>query len=518
MLDLIYVGNISEDNIISSEKGELHKCLGGSPIYSSYASKCVSNNLRIGIIGNACIKYKNKLETNGIKFLGNVVETNTEFYINEVTNECFGRNYNMVSYESSKKIETQHLHVSFRKGINIEQILNNQMISYNTLSIDVMIHSVKEMIPIIVKYLEKINIIFCNMDEYRIIKEYLNNKIKIVITNNSKPILFMENGKAFIQEIEKVDNIVSVTGAGDSFIGGFLGEFVMSKNLKNAIQKGVTTSRQSILGYGPLIECKVDIENNGNAIKEIPKKIVVIGNSCAGKSTFVKYYKELFDIYEEIDDIEPLKEIFKLDDMVRENISNLYTIEKDVKYCFDIVEEYKRDISNINFYTKKAIDGDGHIILRPILWDKILKYSLNKCEYDNLIIQFARGRDENYEKEYNQNVYLKNLLAIDEKICLDSNTIIINLQADLEKRIIRNEERRLNGGHYVEENTMKQIYAKDIFEFLTDNEFSFLFLNSKRILVYNLNNNEIYERNELQRYMRDEIIKIIKYYNKYKED
>lgn len=237
MLDLIYVGNISEDNIISKEKGKLYKCFGGSTIYSSYASKCVSNNLSIGIIGNACIKYKNELEANGIKFLGNIVETNTEFYINEVTNECFGKNYNMVSYESSKKIKTQHLHVSFRKGINIDQILNNQLISYKTLSIDVMIHSVKEMIPIIVKYLEKINIIFCNIDEYRIIKKYLNNKIKIVITNNSKPILFMENGKAFIQEIEKVDNIVSVTGAGDSFIGGFLGEFVLKKILKKLYKK-----------------------------------------------------------------------------------------------------------------------------------------------------------------------------------------------------------------------------------------------------------------------------------------
>ena len=221
MLNLIYVGNISEDNIISDERGKLHKCLGGSTVYSSHASKCVSNKLRIGIIGNTCINYKNKLEANGIEFLGNVVETNTEFYINEVTNECLGRNYNMVSCENSKKIETQHLHVSFRKGINIEQILNNQLISYNTLSIDVMIHSVKEMIPVILKYLEKINIIFCNMDEYKIIKEYLNDKIKIVVTNNSNPILFMENGKVFIQEIEKMDNVVSTTGAGDSFVGGF---------------------------------------------------------------------------------------------------------------------------------------------------------------------------------------------------------------------------------------------------------------------------------------------------------
>ena len=65
---------------------------------------------------------------------------------------------------------------------------------------------------------------------------------------------------------------------------------------------------------------------------------------------------------------------------------------------------------------------------------------------------------------------------------------------------------------------MKQVYAKDIFEFLTDNEVSFLNLEGKRILVYNLNNNKIYEKNELQRYMRDEIINIIKYYNKHKED
>lgn len=518
MLDLIYVGNISEDSIISNEKGELHKCFGGSTIYSSYASKCVSSNLKIGVIGNACIKYKNELEANGIKFLGKIMENNTQFYINEVTNECFGTNYNMVSYEGSEKIVTQHLHVSFRKGINVEQILNNQLILYNTLSIDVMIHSVKEMIPIIIKYLKKIDIIFCNMDEYQIIKEYINNKIKVVITNNSKPIVLIENEKIFIQKIENVDNIVSVTGAGDSFIGGFLGEFLLSNNLKKAIQMGMKTSQKSILQYGPLKECEVEINNTKNTIKEIPRKIIVIGNSCAGKSTFVKYYKALFDIYTEIDDIEPLKEVFKLDDMIRENTFNLYTIEKDIQYCFDIVEEYKSDITHINFYTKKAIVGDGHIILRPVLWDKILKYSLNKYKGNNVIIQFARGKDETYEKEYNQNVYLRNLLTIDEKICLDSKTIIINLQADLEKRLIRNEERKLNGGHYVEEETMKKIYEKDIFEFSIDNGVSFLSLNGKKILVYNLNNNVIYDKNELQQYMKNEIINIIRYYNKYMED
>lgn len=54
--------------------------------------------------------------------------------------------------------------------MNIQNILENELLNYNHLSVDVMIHSVTDFIPIIEKYASKIEILFCNINEYNIIK------------------------------------------------------------------------------------------------------------------------------------------------------------------------------------------------------------------------------------------------------------------------------------------------------------------------------------------------------------
>ena len=171
MWDLIFVGNISEDNIIINASNKSNKCIGGSAVYSSFASRISNEFLKIGIIGKCNGKYKNIIEQNKIDFLGKIVVDNTIFYIDEIKNTCEGENYNNVCYENSKKVKTRHLHISFRKGISVEQIIENELIEYDSLSVDVMIYSVNFFIPVLKKYSNKIDILFCNMDEYIMIKE-----------------------------------------------------------------------------------------------------------------------------------------------------------------------------------------------------------------------------------------------------------------------------------------------------------------------------------------------------------
>ena len=251
-------------------------------------------------------------------------------------------------------------------------------------------------------------------------------------------------------------------------------------------------------------------------VYEMPKKVIVIGNSCAGKTTFVNMYRSIFDIYDEIDDIKPLTEVFMLDDLIRKNDMNLENI--DVKYCKDILKEYVLEKNHINFYTKLSEKGQGHVILRPVLWEKIVEYSLNACNSDKFIIQLARGKDESYDDMEKTNAYEKAFQIMDDKKKLGKDTIIVNLKADLKRRIDRNEQRKRNGGHYVDFNTMNTVYAHDIFQYDTDKGRDFYDMNGRKLLVYNIENNNILDENDLKVFMSNNIINMIKYYNKFKED
>lgn len=509
MKDIIYVGNISKDTIINDENS--NNSLGGSAIYSSFASKSLNSNLKIGIIGNADENTVKKINSNGIDFLGNKVKNMTEFLIDESNKKCIGKNYTDVEY-TGEKIKTNHLHISFRKGVDIDSIFSENKIQYNTLSADIMIYSINYIMPYLKKYSSKIDILFCNLDEYKIIKEKIKYIKNICITNEDKPVIILNKNENYTEYIKSVKNIQSTTGAGDSFIGGFLAEYVKSHDLKESLKNGVEIARKSITEIGPITE-KYKTTNN-NEIYTLPQTVIVIGNSCAGKSTFINYFNNNFEIYDNIDDLNPLLEVFNIDDELREKNDFM----ENVKYANDIVEEYKKSLNNIKFYTQKAKNGNGHDIIRPELWDKILLYATKNNTKGNIIIQFARGNDKLYEEELKRNPYDYGLKNIIENVKNKEQCIIINLKADLNERIKRNECRKNEGGHFVSEDTMKNVYKNDIFKYETKNNFKIKNINNVNIPVFILNNRNIENLEKRKSFYNKQIKKIIKMYNKYKEE
>ena len=85
-----------------------------------------------------------------------------------------------------------------------------------------MIHSIEDMIPYIVKYKDKIKYLFCNMKEYASIKEQVKSIPYKIITNEDKPIVVITPTENLSFPVQKKSKIISSTGAGDTFIGGFL--------------------------------------------------------------------------------------------------------------------------------------------------------------------------------------------------------------------------------------------------------------------------------------------------------
>ena len=515
-MKITYVGNISKDNIITENKKN-ETSIGGSAVYSSFATKYIDSNIDVGIIGNASKKYVEILEKNNIAFLGKTTIDNTEFFIDELKGTCIGKNYSNISFDDDLK--TNHLHISFRKGIDVDSIIQNSKVVFDSLSVDVMIHSVNEYVEKIKKYKDIINILFCNLDEYRVLQEYIKEIPIVIVTNNKNPVIIRQNEKFFIANIEECKNIISDTGAGDSFIGGFLGGYLKNKDLYRAVNSGIYSSNLSLNNIGPLKIEKNNIKKKKTKLLKLPDNIIVIGNSCAGKTTFVNEFNKYFDVYTSIDDLAPLQEVFYIDDKLKENKELIFDkdFESRIKYCKDIIEQYKKEYPNIEFYTSLGVDGKGHDIVKPILWDKILEYALKNNNSKNKIIQFARGKDELYEKEYGKNIYQRSIRAICRYLKNKDDILIINIKAPYKNRVIRNENRAKEGGHYVSSTTMKQVYYKDYFHSEKFNHFSVINLDSEKILVYNLSNQQV-AYNDIEKHMERQICRIIKTYNEFKEE
>ncbi len=187
-------------------------------------------------------------------------------------------------------------------------------------------------------------------------------------------------------------------------VGGFLSKYIINQDIDESISQGTYNASKSIENIGSLLSIESCIDKTTKSTL-LPNNIIVIGNSCAGKTTFIDYFKKYYNIYSDIDDLEPLLEAFMLDDLLYQNkIEEFKKIKNELKYVNKIWEEYNDNINSINHYTKPANLGNGHDIIRPILWDYIIQMAVVNPETHN-IIQVSRGKDELYESQFSQNAY-----------------------------------------------------------------------------------------------------------------
>ncbi len=299
MIDLCYVGNSSNDKIVVNNG--IYNTLGGSCIYSSFSSK-TSFDGKIAIISKVDSDTNLLLKEKQIEFYGTIVDRMTEFIIDESKSTCESQFYNTDVIKLETKIDINHLHISLRKGVDVQNILESEVLNYNHLSVDVMIHSVVDFIPIIEKYASKIEILFCNINEYNIIKKYVKDIPLVIVTNENKPVFAITPTNTISYNVRNSYNIKSTTGAGDSFIGGFLSKYIINQDIDESISQGTYNASKSIENIGPLLSIESCIDKTTKSTL-LPNNIIVIGNSCAGKTTFIDYFKKYYNIYSDIDDL-----------------------------------------------------------------------------------------------------------------------------------------------------------------------------------------------------------------------
>lgn len=308
--------------------------------------------------------------------------------------------------------------------------------------------------------------------------------------------------------------IEGLDGVGDSFIGGYLVKEIEHKSFDECVIEGIKNSVASIESFGPL-KADFPIKVVNSKMKRIPNNIIVIGNSCAGKTTFINFLKKIYNIYVDIDDLPPLLEMFELDDIsAKGNLNDLIKIKEKLVYMKDICDQYIQEFPNINHYSVKAKQGNGHDIIRPVLWNMILERAVMHSNEQNNIIQFSRGKDIAYENKFGSNVYERSLQSIINILKNKDDSIIVNLNSDLKIRKSRNYLRYKNGGHFVSEKTMDEVYNDDIFKCEhIDEKRGFILLNGISYPVYTIFNNKTLSQVELNQFMMYNLNEIINYFN-----
>ncbi len=262
--DIVFAGNISRDKI-SCMDSIYREVWGGSSLNSSLVCRVVSNK-GIGLITAFGNDFdRNLLSKNRIQIENSFVSRKSNaFLINERKDTFTLEEPPYLNYNNIPNINTNILHVSFRRGVPIERILDSKGVNFKSLSIDVMIHSIKDYLPLFQKYKDAINFAFCNSSEYRIIKDYLEPSANILVTDSGKDVTYFNGETKKVFRVINVDSskVVSTTGAGDCFIGGFWGSFLTNDSFDNSINLGIKLASDSVKYCG--VE---DFINNSNLLK-----------------------------------------------------------------------------------------------------------------------------------------------------------------------------------------------------------------------------------------------------------
>lgn len=215
-----------------------------------------------------------------------------------------------------------------------------------------------------------------------------------------------------------------------------------------------------------------------------PKLIFIIGTACSGKSSFIRAIN--VNDYVCIDDAKHLYKFFCADELLRQN----HAIFSDFIAKNGLQTYYIENKPN-----SIAVPGGGYRITNPAVWDYILQMAAQEIQFGNkYIIEFARGIDSAYTKAFHitpDQIYPRAISNILNNVPQEfkNHSLIINIYADFTTRHLRNYQRRENGGHFVNENSMKTIYKSEIFSFEhLDMNTGFFSTTSLKIPVYSFEN------------------------------
>lgn len=149
----------------------------------------------------------------------------------------------------------RHLHLSCRAGVDVARILRSER--WRSLSADVMHTSMGLLRAPIQECLRLADVFFCNRRELELLRELrlqLPPSLVVVVTSADSVGVYQAGTEVVSLPTIPLgrSSVLSTTGAGDCFAGGFLAGLAKGGSLTEAVCVGIAAATASVKGIGVL--------------------------------------------------------------------------------------------------------------------------------------------------------------------------------------------------------------------------------------------------------------------------
>lgn len=163
----------------------------------------------------------------------------------------------------------------------------------------------------------------------------------------------------------------------------------------------------------------------------------------------------------------------------------------------------------------------------PVGWDKVIcELGRKSIPGNNYLVEFARGHDPEYLKQFNispNQVYERAFSLLLDNLAPEfaNSCAIMHLTADFKTRLERNNRRRIETGQDLPNHILKKVFYEETFTpnyidpKIANPRFAFFSLNKLQIPTATYNNNERFLDNQKDIFSAI-AIQIINFFNEYK--
>jgi sugar/nucleoside kinase (ribokinase family) len=260
---LVVVGNISKDSI--SYQG-VYKGTGwggaGLNVSLSAAQLLGSKPRLVSIVGEDAVpllcQIEKKLDISLVKIKkGKTCRFNMQYSHDGTLQDVicsFGVSMYMNSYCQTVRLPIGHYHVSCRRPLDPKKILPRIIIETNSsFSLDFILSSAHEQISLLSRcWLRRAKYVFVNSQELDIFNNLfaVNGIQTLVVTSADQPVSVLRFGHEILTQSCNNRAFHDVTGAGDVFIGAFLGSQLSGDELHTSIDEAILMAQQSLDDIG----------------------------------------------------------------------------------------------------------------------------------------------------------------------------------------------------------------------------------------------------------------------------
>lgn len=271
---LIFCGNSSIDHILTHKGAK--ETIGGSAVNAAISGSLFGNK-EIALISSVGYDFPidtlDKLNIS-TEHMQQYEENTNSFIIDEINNTVSLKSKQYLPIIIPDNTETNHLHVSCRKGVPFVDAFNK--IKSQHYSLDVMWSSVKDFLPELSACIQKADFLFCNDTEFMMMKrEGLIDTVPenlIIFTTDKHGVIYQKGKKQKYFHTIKKEDVVSTIGAGDTFLGSFLSSF-NGNNLNEAVYQSLAMASLSTEDFGNmhLLNKFSEINKTKNIIRNMDK-------------------------------------------------------------------------------------------------------------------------------------------------------------------------------------------------------------------------------------------------------